>query len=89
MRTHKYEQQQLDLYIVQYNHSQRAYNRGCQIELDTLLVSIFSVSPHTVINFVTMAPLRTLAALILGASAVSAFAPTTPLATRNVVPAVR
>jgi len=33
-----------------------------------------------------MAPLRTLAAIVVGATAVSAFAPSSPLATRTVVP---
>lgn len=36
-----------------------------------------------------MAPLRTLAALVLGASAVSAFAPASPLAAKSVAPVVR
>lgn len=36
-----------------------------------------------------MAPLRTLAAIVVGATAVSAFAPSSPLATRTVVPVVR
>jgi len=36
-----------------------------------------------------MAPLRTLAALVVSASAASAFAPTTPLAVRTVAPVVR
>jgi len=36
-----------------------------------------------------MAPLRTLAALVLGASAASAFAPSTPLVSRTVAPIVR
>lgn len=36
-----------------------------------------------------MAPLRILATLALGASAVSAFAPTTPLAIKTVSPVVR
>ena len=36
-----------------------------------------------------MAPLRTLAALVLGASAASAFAPASPLTAKTVAPVVR
>ena len=36
-----------------------------------------------------MAPLRTLAAVVVGATAASAFAPSSPLVVRNAVPVVR
>jgi len=61
--------------------TQQRGNTGC---------ANFFLPTHTItIDFATMAPLRTLAALILGAGAASAFAPTTPLATRTVAPVVR
>jgi len=50
--------------------------------------SLYQSSTHFIFNE-KMAPLRTIAALILGASAASAFAPTNSLTVRTVAPAGR